>query len=157
MKWLFGNTCSIFNLQQCDSGATKNNIFLPFKFDLRFLRILKLLIIYLFFVFEFYLSSFSALISFLSNDLFLYRFIEVWKDTIGQKQMQALLFSQYRYWRKFCILEGWLTDSVNYTSKSSSDGRSPLCKMGKVGLVFYTVSYSFYCKRVSVNFFYFPQ
>ena len=43
-----GNACSTLNLQQWESQATKNNIFLDFKFDLRFLRTLKLLHFYIF-------------------------------------------------------------------------------------------------------------
>ena len=41
--------------------------------------------------------------------------------------------------------------------KSSSDGEISVSKMEKVGLVSYTVPYSFYCKLFSVYLLYFSQ
>ena len=49
--WL-GYACSTLNSQYCESQSTKNTVFLGFKLDSRFLRILKLLHIYLFGVFR---------------------------------------------------------------------------------------------------------
>ena len=50
----------ILSSHQCDSRATKNSIFLGFKFGLRFLRILKLLDIYI---------SFQAKVPFLCRSM----------------------------------------------------------------------------------------
>ena len=42
-------------------------------------------------------------------------------------------------------------------AKSSSDGEISVFKMKKVRMVFYSVPYFFYCKRVSVYFLYFSS
>ena len=136
-------------------STTKNNIFLCFKFDLRFLRILKLLHIYIFWsiIYLIFVSvfHFSPMFPFYTGLL-------KYKKRPSNENRFRHFFSLVKVMQKKSIyLEVDEQIQLILPVKSTSDGGISVSKMKKVRLVFYTVPYSFYCKRVSVCFLYFFQ
>ena len=112
--------------------------------------------------FWYYLSNFCVLISSQANVLFLYQSIEVSarkRENRPENHSDASLFL-IKILKKF--LYTWrMTNKLNWfyqpnVVKIGGAGDS-VSNMEKAGLVFYTVLYSFDCKRVSVYLLYFSQ